>query len=67
MLCGNNILLVTIVIHLSCVEEGGGEGSWRGGKSTFEGVTLVLCSKGREELYGNHGECDSPKRHSSGV
>ena len=48
---------------------GGGEGSWRGGKSTFEGVTLVLCSKGREELYGNHGECDSPtcNRHSSGV
>ena len=40
---------------------GGGEGSWRRGEeSTFEGVTLVLCSKGREELYGNHGECDSP-------
>ena len=41
---------------------GGGEGSWRGGKSIFEGVTLVLCTKGREELYGNHGECDSPNR-----
>ena len=51
------MLLVTIVIHLSCVEEVRGHG---GEESTFEGVTLVLCSKGREELYGNHGECDSP-------
>ena len=47
------------MIHLSCVEEG------RGGKSSFEGVTLVLCTKGREELYGNHGECLID--HSSGV
>ena len=51
-------LLVTIVPFLC-----GGEGSWRGeGRFTFEGVTLVLCTKGREELYGNHGECDSPNR-----
>ena len=48
----------TIVIHLSCVEVRGHGGE----ESTFEGVTLVLCTKGREELYGNHGECDSPNR-----
>ena len=40
---------------------GGGEGLGEE-EFTFEGVTLVLCSKGREELYGNHGECDSPNR-----
>ena len=33
---------------------GGGEGSWRGGEGSLlliEGVTLVLGTKGREELY----------------
>ena len=40
-------LLVTIVIHLSCLEVRGHEGE----ESTFEGVTLVLGTKGREELY----------------
>ena len=61
MVCGNNTLLVTIVIHLSCEEEGrchGGDGR----EVYFEGVTFVLCAKGRVELYGNHGECDSPNR-----
>ena len=51
-------LLVTIVIHLSCVEVRGHGGE----EITFEGVTLVFCAKGREELNGNHGECDSPNR-----
>ena len=65
MLWGNNILVGN---HSALCGEG--EGSWRRGESSFKGVTLVLCSKGREELYGNHGECDSPNRlidHSSGV
>ena len=58
MLCGNNILIGNYSDSpFLC---GGGEGSWRGRKATFEGATFVLCTKGREELYGNHGECDSP-------
>ena len=59
MLCENNILLVTIVIHLSCLKEVRGHG---GEGSLLLRGALVLCAKGREESYGNHGECDSPNR-----
>ena len=38
-----------------------GEGHGGEGSLLLRG-TLVLCAKGREELYGNHGECDSPNR-----